>query len=101
VFDEPANGGDGNGFISPADAVYSHLRVWVDANHNGISESSELHTLQELGIFRIGLRYRRSPFVDQYGNLFRYRGTVWDEGGHDRDRCYDVFLQVRIDVGAQ
>src|ERR1035441_9183890 len=53
VFDEPANGGNGNGVIDPGDAVYPHLRVWIDANHDGISQPDELKTLQEVGIFRI------------------------------------------------
>jgi len=65
VFDDPANGGNGNGAIDPGDSVYSRLRVWIDANHNGYSEPNELHTLQELGIFKIGLTYRDTPFVDQ------------------------------------
>lgn len=95
VFDDPRNGGNGNGFIDPGDAVYSHLRVWIDANHNGISEPGELHTLQELGIFKIGLKYHESDFVDQYGNRFRYKGSVWDDGGNEKDICYDVFLQVQ------
>jgi hypothetical protein len=95
VFDEPANGGNGNGFIDPGDAVYSRLRVWIDANHNGISEPGELHTLQELGILKIGLSYVDSPFVDQYGNQFRYQGYAWDDGGTQKNMCYDVFLQVR------
>jgi hypothetical protein len=95
VFDNPSNGGNGNGFIDPGDAVYTHLRVWIDANHNGISEPNELHTLQDLGIFKIGLAYTDTPFVDQHGNQFLYQGSFWDEGGHDREACYDVFLQVR------
>ena len=100
VFDDPANGGNGNGVIDPGDAVYSHLRVWIDANHNGISEPNELHTLPELGIFKIGLRYSNSPFIDPYGNRFRYRGTVWDSADHGRDVCYDVMLQVQVNTGA-
>lgn len=96
VFDDPANGGNGNGFIDPGDAVYSRLRVWIDANHNGISESKELHRLQELGIFKIGLTYHETPFVDQFGNQFRYKGTVWDGGGNERDICYDVFLELQV-----
>jgi len=100
VFDEPANGGNGNGVIDPGDAVYSHLRVWIDANHNGISEPNELHTLQELGIFKIGLQYTYTPFVDQFGNRFRYRGTVWDEAEHGRDICYDVMIQILVVAGS-
>jgi len=92
VFDEPANGGNGNGFIDPGDAVYPHLRVWIDANHNGVSEPSELHTLQELGIFKIGLEYQLTPFVDQYGNRFRFKASFWDERGNEKDLCYDVIL---------
>jgi len=95
VFDDPANGGNGNGFIDPGDSVYSRLLVWIDANHNGYSEPNELHTLPSLGISKIGLTYRETPFVDQYGNHFRYRGSVWDQGGNERDSCYDVFLQIQ------
>jgi hypothetical protein len=92
VFDEPANGGNGNGVIDPGDAVYPHLRVWIDANHDGISQPDELKTLQEVGIFRIDLKYHGTPFVDQYGNRFRYRGMVWDGENKGRDATWDVFL---------
>jgi hypothetical protein len=95
VFDNPANGGNGNGFIDPGDTVYSHLWVWIDSNHNGISEPNELHTLQELGIFKIGLKYHSTPFVDQYGNQFRFKGSFWDESDNEKDLCYDVFLQIQ------
>jgi hypothetical protein len=47
VFDNPANGGNGNGFIDPGDAVYRRLRVWIDGNHDGISQPGELHKLDE------------------------------------------------------
>lgn len=93
-FDDPANGGNGNGFIDPGDSVYSSLRVWIDANHNGFSEPNELHTLQELGIFKIGLAFSETPFVDKYGNRFRYKGSVWEQDGTERV-CYDVFLQIQ------
>lgn len=94
VFDELENGGNGNGVIDPGDSVYDHLRLWIDANHNGISEPNELYTLQEVGVFRIALKYSLSGLVDPYGNRFRYKGTVWDEAGLQHDVCYDVFLQV-------
>lgn len=92
VFDDPANGGNGNGVIDPGDAVYSHLRVWIDANHDGISQPEELKTLPEVGIFRIDLKYISTPYADQYGNQFRYRGTVWDGQGKGLEATWDVFL---------
>ena len=92
VFDRPEFGGNGDGFIDAHDAVYDRLRVWVDANHNGISEPGELHTLRELGIVRIDLKYRFSRYVDRFGNEFRYRARIWDRAARDRFGCYDVFL---------
>ena len=94
VFDEEMNGGNGNGVIDPGDSVYDHLLVWVDANHNGISEPEELHTLRELGIFRIDLKYRESHYVDKNGNSFRYKARIWDNSDKPHDLCYDVSLTV-------
>lgn len=95
VFDDPANGGNANGVIDPGDSVYPRLRVWIDANHNGYSEPNELHTLASLGIAKIGLTYHDTPYVDQYGNSFRYKGSFWDQNGNQRTACYDVFLVIQ------
>jgi len=98
VFDDPRQGGNGNGVIDPGDAIYSSLRVWVDKNHNGISEPDELYTLQELGLFSISLHYQSNrPFTDTFGNSFRFRSTVTDfnNGQYDK-KCYDVFLLSSI-----
>ncbi len=93
VFDDPTNGGDGNGFIGPDDSIYEQLRVWIDADHDGISDLGELKSLPEVGIFRIALRYHNSRFVDQFGNEFRFRGAIWGgDADRERDACYDVFL---------
>ncbi|MGH9622304.1 MAG: hypothetical protein ACRD45_21680 [Bryobacteraceae bacterium] len=94
LFDDPMNGGNGNGAIDPDDSVYDNLRVWIDSNHNGISEPAELHTLRELGIFQIDLRYTNSRYVDANGNQFRYRAKIKDEAGHESHFCYDVLVQI-------
>jgi hypothetical protein len=97
VFDDPSNGGNGNGAIDWHDSVFNHLRLWIDSNHNGISEPAELHSLQEAGIFRISLRYTDSEYTDSFGNQFRYKAKIWDEAGRDSKLCYDVFLVLKGD----
>jgi len=92
-YDRVENGGNNDGWIGPADAIFPNLRLWQDTNHNGISESSELHTLSELGVMRIDLDYRESRRTDQYGNQFKYRSKIRDAHGVHAGRwAWDVFL---------
>lgn len=89
-FDQPANGGNGDGKIDPQDAVYSRLLVWVDKNHDGISQPDELFTLAELGITSISLNPERAGWTDAYGNKVSSKVTVVRNGV--AQWAYDVFL---------
>lgn len=93
-YDEPINGGNGNGVIDPGDAVFSRLRIWTDWNHNGKTDPGELETLAEAGIVAIDLGYQDSQKQDRYGNQFLLRGrAVRDTADHTRDiRTYDVYF---------
>jgi hypothetical protein len=92
-YDKTANGGNGDGVISRADAIFNSLRLWQDLNHNGISEPLELFSLDAVGLSVIELNYKESKKTDQYGNEFRYRARVRDARGAQLKRwAWDVFL---------
>jgi hypothetical protein len=52
-----------------------------------------MHTLPELGLVTVELKYKESKRVDPYGNEFRYRAKVKDTRGAQLGRwAWDVFL---------
>jgi hypothetical protein len=105
-YDQPENGGNGDGVIDENDAVFSKLVLWIDENHDGISEPSELHKLSEFGIHSLSVSYFRSDRTDEFGNEFRYKARV-NPRKKDRDSrdenaagevgrwAYDVFLVTK------
>lgn len=97
-FDIPANGGNEDGIIDANDSVFQHLLLWIDDNHDGISQPNELHNLAEFGISSISLTYRESRRTDEFGNEFLDRAAInpnittgQPQTGH---WAYDVFFAV-------
>ena len=92
-FDKPAQGGTGDGVMDKGDAVFSSLRLWRDANHDGMSQPAELYTLPALDVVRLHLDYKESKRADSHGNHFRYRAKVDDAKGAKVGRwAWDVYL---------
>ena len=96
VYDQPANGGNGDGIIDARDKIFSSLRLWIDANHDGICQPEELFTLPSKGINSISPSYRLSWKRDAFGNVFRYRSRMNPDGSPENSdvgrMAYDVFL---------
>jgi hypothetical protein len=67
-------GGNGDRLITRRDSIWSALRLWVDRNHNGISESSEVTTLDASGVIAIGLLYWEANEMDGHANTHRFKG---------------------------
>lgn len=78
--------------IDARDSVFSSLRLWRDANHTGVSEPNELHTLPSLDVVRPHLDYKESRKTDESANSFRYRAKLDDARGAKLRRwAWDVF----------
>lgn len=90
AYDIESNGGDGDGVITAGDAVYSALRLWLDANGDGGSQSHELFPLASLGVLSVGLDYVTAERRDRHGNRLRYASLVRLQRG--TTQSVDVFL---------
>jgi hypothetical protein len=93
--DLPELGGNGDGVLDWRDGMFSSLLLWVDLNHNAISEPEELWSVDQGGLTRFALEYRESRRRDRYGNEFRYLGLAWRKSHAARERrtvTWDVFF---------
>jgi hypothetical protein len=86
-----------DGWIDSQDAVWPHLLLWRDLNHDGVSQSGEIEPLDRSGIVRISLDYHAERRRDPYGNLFKYASTVRITKDRRREETrdavvYDIFF---------
>src|SRR5262249_29717107 len=73
---------NGDGVINANDPIFSQLRVWVDANHDGIAQPEELHPLSDYRIYQINLNYdNQFKETDQYGNQIIDKSLALDRDG--------------------
>jgi hypothetical protein len=63
-----------DGAISADDAAYADLRVWVDSNSDGVTETGELKTLASLGISQISTNTSVGTGTDN-GNILGLTST--------------------------
>jgi len=83
--------GDGN--IDSRDAIWQSLLLWVDTNHDGISQREEIQRIASSSIASISLAHRYVGRRDGNGNLYRFEGQVKLRRGDTRP-IYDVWFVV-------
>ncbi|WP_169151108.1 calcium-binding protein [Azoarcus sp. TTM-91] len=64
-----------DGVIDANDAAYASLRVWKDADGDGITDEGELLPLEEAGVARIALNYTNTATTDANGNQHLQTGS--------------------------
>ncbi|SHN14549.1 calcium-binding protein, partial [Rhizobacter sp. OV335] len=53
-----------DGVIDASDEIFGDLRLWQDANSDGVANAGELKTLAELNVSSIDVSYNTQPFTD-------------------------------------
>ena len=83
-----------DGVIDSQDAAFADLRVWVDANSDGITESGELKTLTDLQISQLSLSINTEATFNN-GNLVGLNSSYQTTDGATHAAA-DVWFQVDL-----
>ena len=66
---------NGDNLISESDGIWKELRLWVDNNHDGVSDRRELYPLHKGNLRSINLNYVEMDETDPNGNTTKFRST--------------------------
>ncbi|MBT0205413.1 calcium-binding protein, partial [Vibrio campbellii] len=77
---------NGDDVINQKDQVFDQLKVWVDANSDGVSQENELKTLKSLGVESIDLTHDNlhSQYHDTSGKSHQTQSVNLDVNNFDR-----------------
>jgi len=94
-YDRGEAGGNEDGWISAQDAVFPLLRIWVDGDHDGVSQPFELKSLAAWQIRAVSVLCVDTQRQDPHGNWLRWSSMV-DFDGSKRLAATDVFF-IRVE----
>ena len=87
-----AHDSNADGVIDAADEKFNELRVWVDADADGVTDAGELHTLADKRITSINLSHDGTSVL-QNGNLLQGFGSYTTSDGASHE-VVDAWLQT-------
>jgi len=82
---------NGDGEVDRDEAEAAGIRIWRDANTNGIVDAGEMLTFEQAGVLSVQTRYVNSREVDENGNMYRWHGTFIRSDGR-RAAAVDVLF---------
>lgn len=91
-YDQRRLGGNDDGLITDADAIWPQLRIWLDLDANGVATPSEMRTLQSYGITALETIPKRRRHVDAAGNLIPLWAWAMQKAKPGRTLMVDVFF---------
>jgi hypothetical protein len=98
VYDRPENGGNGDGLMTKRDALFGKLLLWVDRNHDGRSDRSEVSKVKQSGIVSIRTSFEHVHKSDGNGNIVMLRSSYTMRHGrtvHERSAEDIGFIVVK------
>lgn len=92
-YDARELGGNDDGLITEADAIWPQLRIWLDFNADGISTIDEMRTLRSYGITALETIPKIRKRVDEAGNVIPYWAWAVQQNRGGRAAMVDVFFR--------
>ncbi len=81
--------------IDANDAVFAKLRMWNDVNGDGVAQSSEMFTLDHMGVVSVGLKFDSRYYeTDQYGNQIKFKSIVKTASGRNQI-MFDLWFHTK------
>ncbi len=83
-----------DGFVSSADSGWAALRLWKDANGDGVSQADELYTLASQGVGKLGVAHTTETDKTIAGNVVDWQANWYTTGGALGGKYGDVLFET-------
>ena len=93
-YDSRQLGGNDDGLITEADAIWPQLRIWVDGNADGVSTADEMRSLKSFGLTALETIPKMRKYIDAAGNVIPYWAWAKQQRQPGRALMVDVFFVV-------
>ncbi len=87
---------NGDGVVSVADPKFSQLRLWRDANRDGVATPREMTSLEDAGLVELSTAFQSARARDQWGNRFTLRSTARFNSPPFVREVVDVYPAARL-----